>query len=278
MNRRLPIILLTLAAAAVAASAAAADGGPSPGVMTGGAGIWSRDGQVHYVTVPAGGGTVVEAIDRRGSIVRSNWLPGGLGVPMVANDGTPGGLSRDGKRLVLAAYAGQTFTQFAVLDTRTFVAVRNVTLRGNWSFDALSPDRRTLYLIQYFLGQSSQRYVVRAYDLVRQRLYRRPVVARTERGRMTGWPVTRATSADGAWAYTLYVKGNGSAFVHALDTVHRAAVCVDLPWKDVTSWVYDARLRLNRDGTKLYLRQRGIGGRRAVIDTQSWKVRVSSPL
>jgi hypothetical protein len=89
---------------------------------------------------------------------------------------------------------------------------------------------------------------------------------------MTGWPVTRATSADGAWAFTLYVKGNGSGFVHALDTVDRRAVCIDLPWKDLATWAFDVRLWLSRDGTSLHLRQRGVGGRTAVVDTRSWKV------
>jgi hypothetical protein len=48
-------------------------------------------------------------------------------------------------------------------------------------------------------------------------------------------------------------------------------VCVDLPWKDVSGWIWDARLRLSRDETKLYLRQ--LGGRHGgVVDTRSWKV------
>lgn len=279
MSRRFSIVLVaSVAAACVAASAVPGDGGPSPGAVDGGSGVSTRDGRTHYVTLAAGGGTVVEAIDRHGSVLRWNWLPGSLGIPLVANDGTAGGLSRDGRHLVLASYAGSGVTQFSVLSTKTFVAVGNVTLRGTWSFDALSPDARTLYLIQYFLRPTSQRYLVRVYDLARDRLYGRAVTARTERGTMTGWPVTRATSADGVWAYTLYVKGTGSAFVHALDTVHRRAVCVDLPWKDVTAWVYDARLWLSRDGAELHLRQRGIDGRTAVIDTRNWKVRVSSPV
>lgn len=274
MTRRLLFVLLSSVIAVVAAPVAAGDGGPAPGVITGGTGIAARDGRVHYVAVPSADGTVVEAIDRHGSVLRSNWLIGNLGVPLVAIDGTPGGLSRDGKRLVLASYAGPDFTRFTVVGTKQLVAVRNITLNGYWSYDALSPDARTLYLIQYFVKQSSQRYLVRAYDLARGRLYRRAIVARTETGTMTGYPVTRATGRDGAWAYTLYVKANGSAFVHALNTVHRKAVCIDLPWKEAASWIYDARLWLSPDGSKLHLGQRGTGGRRAVVDTRTWAVSV----
>ena len=45
---------------------------------------------------------------------------------------------------------------------------------------------------------------------------------------MHGNPMTRATSADGRWAYTLY-DGNGHPFVHALDTAPATARCIDLP-------------------------------------------------
>ena len=212
MSRRVLIILLSALAAAVTTPLAAGDGGPAPG-FAGGTGVATRDGRTHYVTVYGGDGTVVEAIDRHGTVLRYNWLPGNLGIPLVANDGSAGGLTRDGKHLVLASYADwPAFTQFAVLKTTSFLAVRNITLNGYWSFDALSPDGRTLYLIQYFLRQNSQRYLVRAYDLTHGRLYKQPVSDRIEKGTMTGWPVTRATSADGAWVYTLYLKGSGSAF------------------------------------------------------------------
>lgn len=270
MSRRLLTVLSTLLVAVVSASAAAGDGGPSPGVTSGGAGIATRDGRVHYVTVPTSDGTVVEAIDRHGAVLRFSWLVGSLGVPLVASDGTTGGLSRDGKRLVLASYAQPSFTEFAVLDTRTFVPVKTITLKGYWSYDALSPDRRTLYLIQYFLGPTHQRYLVRAYDLVHGRLYKQAVVARTERGKMTGYPLTRTTTADGVWAFTLYVKGDGSAFVHALDTSRRKAVCVDLPWSRGNRLYAPARLRLSGNGRLLYVRPHE--GKRATIDTRSWKV------
>jgi hypothetical protein len=274
MCRRLLTILSTLLVAVVVAAAAAADGGPAPGVLAGGAGIAAPGGRVHYVTVPTADGTVVEAIDRHGSVLRSNWLIGGLGIPLVAGDGTPGGLTRDGKHLVLASYAQPTFTQFAVLSTKSLIAVRNITLHGYWSFDALSPNGRTIYLIQYFLTTSTQRYLVRAYDVEHGRLYKHPVTARTETGKMTGWPVTRATSAEGRWAYTLYERPNGTAFVHALDTVRRAAVCIDLPRMGRTAnW---SSMSVSPDGRKLLLGLLGSKGMVAAIDLRTFRVALLS--
>ena len=46
---------------------------------------------------------------------------------------------------------------------------------------------------------------------------------------MRGSPITRATSSDGRWAYTLYDGAGGTPFLHALDTSKRQARCIDLP-------------------------------------------------
>jgi hypothetical protein len=46
---------------------------------------------------------------------------------------------------------------------------------------------------------------------------------------MQGIPLTRATSLDGRFAYTLYQRPEGEPFIHALDTARGAAACIDLP-------------------------------------------------
>jgi hypothetical protein len=76
---------------------------------------------------------------------------------------------------------------------------------------------------------------------------------------MQGFAVTRTTSRDGRWAYTLYA-GNEN-FVHALDTVGGKAFCIDVPGhpEDITA----ARLRL--DGGRLHV------GALATIDTRTLK-------
>jgi hypothetical protein len=107
--------------------------------------------------------------------------------------------------------------------------VRTITLRGDFSFDAISPGRSQLYLIQYPSASNPDHYVVRAYDLVTGTLLRKPVVDPSEADeQMRGRPLTRATSANGRWAYTLYDGAGGTPFVHALDTRNGTAHCVDL--------------------------------------------------
>src|SRR5712692_3420754 len=102
MARRLACIVAFVALALVPA-AAADGGGPNPGVIQGWTGVTGPGQPFRYVTLTAGTNTVLEAVRRStGRIL--NWRPltGTWGVPMVANDGTAGGLSRDGRLLVLA--------------------------------------------------------------------------------------------------------------------------------------------------------------------------------
>jgi hypothetical protein len=286
MSRRVVTLVLALAAAGVSVPAAAGDGsGASPSVSILGTGIGSPNGTVHYIALPDGSRTlVVESMVRGGAIVGEVAMRGLYGIPFVATDGTLGGLSRDGRTLVLGELnkrQGARTTRFPIVDLRHLRVRKVLTLPGDFTFDALSPDGRTLYLIENLSYDTSGyvHYRVRSLDIASGRLEPRVIVDRRSASEaMAGSPVTRATSRGGVWTYTLYQRPNGTAFIHALDTRRAEAACIDLPWKDVRAWVYDARLRLSRDGRQLYLRQLGIGGRTAVIDTRSWKVRVSSPV
>ena len=274
MNRRLLVAACCfgLAVAAAALPAAVADG-PPPGVVSDGAGITSPDGKLRYFALASGSQTLLEAVNvRGGTLFNETWLLGQFAIPAIA--WTPTGMTPDGKTLVVETYpwlrGGATFV---VVRTPELDRRRVVRLRGSWAYDAISPDGRTLYLIQSLASRDSAHYLVRAYDLRLGRLLTGAIADRRERGPMTGAPVTRATTRTGTWAYTLYTKANGTAFVHALDTVHRRAVCIDLPWPDASAWIWEARLHVSRDGTKLFLSTSG-GGPRAVIDTRTWVVEV----
>jgi hypothetical protein len=119
-------------------------------------------------------------------------------------------------------------TTFAVVDTRTLRVRRTIKLRGDFSFDAISPNGRVMYLIEYLNPKNFTEYAVRAYNMRAGRLYKRPVVDPDESGEdMYGIPVSRASSPDGRWHYTLY-EARKHPFVHALDTVGRTAVCIDI--------------------------------------------------
>lgn len=252
------LVLAAILAAAWAAVAAADGGGPSPGVDQGSYGILSPDGKLRYLAIPAWNRTFAEAVTTRGAhVVRFTFLRGAFGIPFVAGDGTTGGLAHDSHRLVLAqapwGRQPSAYSRFVVLDRRTFRVQSRLRLRGSWAFDAISPGGSLMYLIQYLGSPSSGRYAVRALNLNTRRLYPNAIVDRREPDeKMTGQPATRVESSDG-WAYTLYGRTGKGPFVHALDTVHRKAFCVDLPWRATKGWLWRVRLQLK--GGSLLLRR-----------------------
>jgi len=241
--------------------------------------------------------TVVERIDIRDSTIDRWWyLRGTYYLPAVAYDGSAGDLSTDGKLVLSTLPQGYppnrtrfTRTGFAILDTRLFLshpdrpkdaprhAITRFSLRGAYSFDALSPDASTMYLIHHFFDRKRRgRYEVRALDLASQRLLPHPIVDPEEPDeRMQGSPVSRVASSDGRWAYTLYT-GSEETFVHALDTVRGRAVCVDLPRLELRE-PFQLRLRLSEDGSEILVFSRDTqdapDGTLLAIDTGSFDIR-----
>ena len=261
--RRLRIAAVLLVLGSAGAIAAAADGkGGSPG-YAGTSGL--ARGAFRYVAVPSGGRTLLQVIRRRGGeVVRFRSLPGVWGIPLAANDGSSDALSRDGSTLVLAT-GGRGFSKFVALGTDTFTSRQTVKLDAAFSYDALSPDGQTLFLIQH---ASPDRYYVRAYDFAQRRLLPQIIFDRREESKlMSGLPMTRVAGKGGRWVYTLYVRQRGATFVHALDTVARRAVCVDLPMR-VRRWT----LKLNLAGRTVVVRARGKSAPVARIDTRSFRV------
>ncbi len=271
----LRLIAFAIVPLALASGTAAAGGGPSPGVVTGWDGTLDPAGTVRYVTLPASSATAVAAVRKSdGRILRYTAVRGSFGVPQVAYDGTTEGVSGDGKTLVLATYAGvDRVTSFAVLNTATLRLRKLVTLRGLWSVDALSRDGETLYAIHYLGTGANAGYSVRAVSLVTGKPLGGAIVDKREPDEeMNGSPWSRARSANSAWAYTLYAKPNGTAFVHALDTSSRRAFCVDLPWRWSTQVLSRVRLSLSHGGRSLVLTKAGVGPL-ALVDTRTFKVR-----
>jgi hypothetical protein len=246
---RRTLALATILGAAWAAVAMADGGGPSPGESFGSPGVVGPRGTIRYVAVPAGRGTLLEAVSIKGGAVRRwRYLRGTFGVPLVAFDYTGGGLSRNGRRLVLVSHQSPALTRMVVVDPNTFKPRTHLRLPGQWAFDALSPTGSLLYLIQYRGSPSQgvgQSYAVRALNLNTKRLYAGAIVDRREPDeKMTGMPMTRVESQDGSWAYTFYSRAKKEPFVHALDTVHRRAFCVDVPWKLSANDLWRIRLRI----------------------------------
>ena len=173
-------------------------------------------------------------------------LDGKWGIPAVTSTGVAGGLAPDGRTLVLSeppSYSGlRSKSTFLVLSTDTLAIKSTIVLNGEFGFDAIAPDGRTLYLIQHRSRSDLVSYVVRGYDLRHGRLLRGVIVAKGENGSMRGYPVSRATSKESAWVYTLYSRGSGTPFIHALNTNQRFAVCIDLPWEPGSSNIWLTRL------------------------------------
>jgi hypothetical protein len=147
-------------------------------------------------------------------------------------------------------------SKFLVLDPTHWKVLKRITLPGSFTFDALSPDASKMYLIQYTSSNDLTHYSVREYDLRRSRLLPGKVAARDENGSekaMAGYAMTRTTSANGRWVYTLYQKPSGMPFVHALDTVRGVAHCIDLP---ANPNLYNVVLSLRNDNRTLAVDRR----------------------
>jgi hypothetical protein len=271
-KRGLRASALALLCAAVG-SATALGAGPDPGAAQGGTGLTL--GKARYVAVAAGGKTVVQRIDRNsGRVLRQVTVPGSLGLPRVAYDGTIEGLTADGRTLVLGQTRNVQFrksSSFAVIDIPTLKQRKVVKLRGDFSFDALAPRGQTLYMIEHLTAQDALRYRVRAYDLAAGRLLKRMVTdKRRWQSVMQGIPLARAHSTDKRWAFTLY-GGGSSLFVHSLDTRKAYAVCIDLPQRLARLDMGKVRMQMQGEG-RLVIRYGPVGKTLAVLDTNKFRV------
>jgi len=272
MRRRvLAIVAAGVVCTLGAAAPASGDGGPPRGAVEGGNGI--AHGPVRYAAVTIGNWTSVQVINRSGGrVLRYVGVKGGWGIPFVAVDAGSDALLRDGRTLVLAEVTyGRTLRQrssFMFVDMKRMRVVRRIHLPGHMTFDAISPDAKFLYLTEYVSPQDFTAYRVRAFDLKANRLLPKIVSDRRSwETTMQGWPISRA-NRDG-WAFTLYATG-GRPFIHALDTRHVEAVCIDLPWKQEPRKIYGYRLRFDGDG---HLVVRGPRGRALVtVDRENLRV------
>jgi hypothetical protein len=272
---RIRSIGVVLAGLVLAGAATAA--GPAPDVLRGTPGIAVAGGAHVVATGRSGVATTRVSLvrDRDGKVLASRTLQAPLGVPAITFDGRlVEGSFAAGRRVVLASsiYDDALRSTFVVLDTKTLRPVRTIVLPGSFAYDAVAPDGRRLYLLQFPGGvQGGVRYVVRSVDLRTGKLERGAIVDRTEPNeRMSGIALARAWSHDRAWAYTLYSGGTSHAFVHALNTRTRVARCIDLPWSgSAQSMLEGAVLRVR--GRTLTLTDGG-GAMLARIDTRTFSV------
>jgi hypothetical protein len=190
MRRALIVLVLVLLAPA------SAQGFGGLTANFGGPGATRPDERHTYVTVARGRSSLLQAIDREsGAVDRSRLLPGLFGAPQVTRSGDKTGLSWDGRTLVLSdvphVYPVRD-THLLVLGARRLNILQRIDLKGWHSVTGLSRDGSTIFLVHH-LGDAAE---VVAYDRADGR---RTVIAR-----MAGAPLSRVTSRDGRFEFTLY--------------------------------------------------------------------------
>ncbi|MFI5028037.1 MAG: M14 family zinc carboxypeptidase [Solirubrobacterales bacterium] len=262
------------------------------GVDRGAAGSVTLPGSPYRYTALSpgtpGGLTVLARVERRGGRVSRWWyLPGSYLIPAVAYDGTGGGLSADGRTLVLRRFSAASpprQTRFAVLGTglelrhplepgqhRPRQAISRITLPGDVEFDfkAISPHGSTVYLAHYLQPRrgseprSKDSFEIRALEVASGALLPAAVINSDAPGEpMLGVPISQATSADGGHAYTLYDGSEKTPFIEALATITGNAFRLDLPGLGARHNLFLLHLRLaNRDRRlELLARSRRQGG------------------
>ena len=268
-------VLATAFASLIAVPAAGADGLPVLGIDVGGSGVAAAAGGSRYVTMPAASSTVVARVaTATGKVLSSRLFPGTFTIPAVAYDGSAGGLSHDGKTLVLIEPRKgfpRANTKLLVLSTTNLRPTRLVRLHGDFSFDAISPLGLWIYLIQYVSPNDPTRYLVRAFNTRSGKFAAKPVVdPRAPGEKMRGNPLSRIMSTDGRWAYTLYDGAGATPFVHALDTATQSAHCIDLDALAGRQDLWRLRLRFDPRADELsVVRDRG---RLLLVDLRTFAV------
>jgi hypothetical protein len=195
---------------------------PPTSLDAGTEGVVEHGGGYRFTASPLATKTVLTRSQTQGGrVLRASIIEGRWGVPVVADDGTPGGLSANSSTLVLTRVADahpRRRTSFAVVDTERMAVRDSVHLAGHWRVDALSPDGRWLYLMQQRDWRCCS---LRTYDLANHRLLEHEAP-------MRGSPVTRASGPGGRWHYTLYAVAP-RPFIHAHDTARRSSHALALP-------------------------------------------------
>ncbi|MGI8548126.1 MAG: YncE family protein, partial [Gemmatimonadaceae bacterium] len=226
-------------------------------------GVPSPDWSTLYVTERGIEQTTVRAFDpQTGKARRETTITGRFALPEEGVAGTPRGLSPNGRWLALSrglTYAATTTSHLAVIDTAFAQPPKYVDLDGDFSFDALSNDGTSLYLIEALPPTGTATpglgYKVRLYDLNTATLQPGVVVDKTAIAEtMSGTRQSAVASPDGQWVYSLYLNEAKGPFIHMLNLNGRYAICVFLPTTDKENLAKQLlwSLAQTRDGQWLY--------------------------
>jgi hypothetical protein len=237
----------------------------------------------HIVTATAAGsGTRVQQLDIASGLDAPDIVfAGHWRLPTIGSDPVPAGRSADGSTLALVedgAGAAPTTSRFAIVDLSRKVAPHVIELSGSFEFDAISPDGATLFVVEHLDPGPGGHYQVRAVDAKTGRLAEGTIVDKENPGEsMAGYAIEQQRMAAGI-VLTLY-RGVEHPFVHALDTMHGVAVCLDLPptRHDDAQAAADWGLARSPDGHTVYAVNATIGSA-VEIDAQASSIRRSASI
>jgi hypothetical protein len=167
------------------------------------------------------------------------------------------GVSADGGFEVLTRYLRGS--------TELRVGASRYLLRGNYEVEALSPGGRRVFLVHW----KNLGYELEQFDRASRRL--NPTRLDDPDEKMSGAAASAITTRDGRWHLTLYVKPDGSSFVHALDLGSGIAHCVDLPLRGDYPVVAATALTMSPDEARLYLAN-PLLGRVTTVDMEELEV------
>jgi len=236
--------------------------------------VASPDGSVYYALEGSSPTTLRWTGAKTGRSMTQLTLPGDYAF---ANEGiaAPTGFSPNGRWLVLVGASGAE-SSFAVVDTSLVRLAAFAKVPGPFTYDAISDDGTSLYLIERITPQAAQTlpgvnvaygYRVRVYDVPAAKLSETLVVdvklaAQTNGnnaetridGIMNGIYQSSVPSRDGRWNFSFYYNPNRGPFIHVLHLDSRSAFCIlDLP---LVSGGYEKRLgwslALTPSGKTLY--------------------------
>jgi DNA-binding beta-propeller fold protein YncE len=192
---------------------------------------WSR----YYTVTQSAGSARLSAIDpASGQPLAQKTIPAGFALPSLGQQGPTAGLSPNGEWLTLTdnsrATTGTLVTTFLVGASSLSGSFKSVRLDGAFSFDALSNDGNSLYLIQRM--SDPNHYQVRLYDVAAGWLNPQVVIDKREPNEpMNGIRGDGVADPTGKNVYTVYIREAGP-FIHALPLSGQPfAWCIDLPSK-----------------------------------------------
>ena len=190
---------------------------------------------IGWTATPGGVVTTVSRIESLGQPAAKSTSFAGWFVPRTQHSGAPDGLSHDGRWLALfdpelKRPDGTFRSRFAILGTALDSAPTQVELGGNFWFEAIADDGKTLYLTENVPWDRPTDQYLRVYDLERHTLV--PGNVPLTGPPLTGYPLgVEAMSSDGSRHYRMYAVGRdvSAPVLRSLHVNDRKGTTISLP-------------------------------------------------